>query len=580
MKLTSQKSAAAAAVALTICLTTLSSNASAAGGDTAAPASLSIGIAPAPDNLDPGASGLAVDGWVSGNVNESLLYDYQGKLYPGLVTKWTPSADGKTWTLELRKGVKFQDGTPFNAAAVKASFDHVVDPDTKSRAPLAMLGPYAGATIVDDYTVQVNFKEPNAGFQYAMANIVGGMNSPTALKAAGSAANYARKPVGAGPYKVNSFLPNQQITLSAFNDYNWAPEFMGASGPAAVKKLAMRILPDAKARANALKTGELDIAGAIEPQDAVSLQAAGFKVTPVDATGMPNGIFINVDKFPTNDVNVRRALILATDQKQMISTLFDDQYVPATQLLTPNTEGYDDTLKTMYSTNLDKANQLLDQAGWKMGSDGIREKDGKKLELQLINIAGFGFDQIAQLLQAQVKKAGFDVKISSESFPTIAATMNAGRQNLGDFFYFDLDARDALYATLELVADQVRLQLGALQQPEARRAAGQGQQRQLGSRAGDQGRPEDRHGRRGLHPALRPAPAVGDEQGRQRDQVQPERLPALLYDEVIGFEPMIAAGGGRSGSATSGLFRPARANVGGGIGPPAAPPPGDGEPGG
>jgi peptide/nickel transport system substrate-binding protein len=446
MKLTPRMSAAAAAVALTSCLTALSYGASA---DTAAPASLNIGIAPAPDNLDPGASGLAVDGWVSMNVNESLLYNYQGKLYPGLVTKWTPSVDGKTWTLELRKGVKFQDGTPFNAAAVKASFDHVVDPATKSRAPLAMLASYTGATIVDDYTVEVNFKEPNAGFQYAMANIVGGMNSPTALKAAASPADYARKPVGAGPYKIDSFVPNQQITLSAFDGYDWAPEFMGASGPAPVKKLTLRILPDAKSRANALKTGELDIAGAIEPQDAVSLQSAGFKVTPVDATGMPYGLFINVDKFPTDDVNVRRALILATDQKQMINTLFNDQYVPATQLLTPNTEGYDETLKTLYSTNVDKANQLLDQAGWKMGSDGVREKDGKKLELQLINIAGFGFDQIAQLLQAQVKKAGFDAKISSESFPTIAATMNAGKQNLGDFFYFDLDARDALYATLD-----------------------------------------------------------------------------------------------------------------------------------
>jgi peptide/nickel transport system substrate-binding protein len=123
--------------------------------------------------------------------------------------------------------------------------------------------------------------------------------------------------------------------------------------------------------------------------------------------------------------------------------------VPATQLLTPSTVGYDDTLKTMYATNLDKAKQLLDQAGWKTGSDGVREKDGKKLELQLINIAAFGFDQMAQLLQAQVKKAGFDVKISAESFPTVAATMNAGKQNLGDFFYFDLDARDALYATLD-----------------------------------------------------------------------------------------------------------------------------------
>jgi len=80
---------------------------------------------------------------------------------------------------------------------------------------------------------------------------------------------------------------------------------------------------------------------------------------------------------------------------------------------------------------------------------GIREKGGKKLELQLINIAGFGFDQMTRLLQAQVKKAGLSVKITSESFPTLAATMNAGKQNLGDFFYFDLDGRDALYATLD-----------------------------------------------------------------------------------------------------------------------------------
>ena len=233
-----------------------------------------------------------------------------------------------------------------------------------------MLGPYDGATIVDDYTVEIHFKEPNVGFQYAIANIVGGMNSPTALKAA-SPADYARKPVGAGPYKIDSFAFNQQITLSAFDEYNWAPEFMGASGPAPVKKLILRILPDAKARANALKTGELAIAGAIEPQDAVSLKSAGFKVTPVDAVGMPYGLFINVDKFPTDDVNVRRALILATDQKQIISTLFEDQYVPATQLLTPNAEGYDDTLKTAVSDEPRQSQRALGPGGLE---DGLRRR--------------------------------------------------------------------------------------------------------------------------------------------------------------------------------------------------------------
>jgi peptide/nickel transport system substrate-binding protein len=117
--------------------------------------------------------------------------------------------------------------------------------------------------------------------------------------------------------------------------------------------------------------------------------------------------------------------------------------------LTPNSEGYDASLKPLTATNVEKANQLLDQAGWKMGADGVREKDGKKLELQMINIAAFGFDQIAQLLQAQAKKVGFSINITAESFPTVAATMNAGKQNIGDFFYFDLDSRDTLYATLD-----------------------------------------------------------------------------------------------------------------------------------
>ena len=86
--------------------------------------------------------------------------------------------------------------------------DHVIDPATKSRSPLAMLGPYAGTTIVDDYTVEINFKEPNAGFfSTRWRTVLGCMNSPTALKAAASPAEYARKPVGAGPYKIDFVRP-------------------------------------------------------------------------------------------------------------------------------------------------------------------------------------------------------------------------------------------------------------------------------------------------------------------------------------------------------------------------------------
>ena len=141
-----------------------------------------------------------------------------------------------------------------------------------------------------------------------------------------------------------------------------------------------------------------------------------------------------------------------------------------------------------------------------------RAREGRQqVDRQMINIAAFGFDQIAQLLAGAVKKAGFSVKITAELFPTVAATMNAGKQTSATSSTSISDS--ATRCTRRSNATQIKSgsRLGARQQPEDRRAAGQGQQRHLGSRAGDQDIQEDRHGRRDLHPALRPAPVVGDE---------------------------------------------------------------------
>ena len=169
-----------------------------------------------------------------------------------------------------------------------------------------------------------------------------------------------------------------------------------------------------------------------------------------------------------------------------------------------------------------------------MGSDGVREKDGKKLELQLINIAGFGFDQITQLVQAQVKKAGFSMKITAESFPTVAASMNAGKQNIGDFFYFDLDGRDALYATLNSTQIKSGFNWAHYSNPKLDALL-------VKANSDSAGREQ----------AIKDAQKIAMDDAvfiplydlRQLwvtnkdvsgDQVQSERLPALLHDEVSG----------------------------------------------
>ena len=144
MKPTPRRSAAAVAA-----LTSFIALAGPPARGADAPASLSIGIAPAPDNLDPGASGLAVDGWVSVNVNQALVYAYQGKLYPGLATSWDEPPDGMSITFKLREGVSFHDGTPFDAAAAKFTYDSIVDPKLASESAITQLGLTEAKTLVE-----------------------------------------------------------------------------------------------------------------------------------------------------------------------------------------------------------------------------------------------------------------------------------------------------------------------------------------------------------------------------------------------------------------------------------------------
>jgi peptide/nickel transport system substrate-binding protein len=133
---------------------------------------------------------------------------------------------------------------------------------------------------------------------------------------------------------------------------------------------------------------------------------------------------------------VRQAIEHAVDKKSILDTLFQGQFDPADSVLTPTTPGY---VSDGYGTDVAKANQLLDQAGWTKGSDGMRSKNGTPLQLNLINITGFGFDDMSTLLQAQLKKVGIAVTISDQGFPAVATTYNQGKQHLANWFYYDVD---------------------------------------------------------------------------------------------------------------------------------------------
>jgi len=402
-------------------------------------ATVTMAVFQEPDTLDPSASGLITVGAISHCIFDTLIWDLPGHgsspFYPGLAASWDVSADATSYTFKLRKDVKFHDGTPFNAQAVKFTFDHIVDPNTKSKSAAGSLGPYQETQVVDSYTAKVIFKSANAAFMNEVAGFA--MVSPAAVQKFG--ADFGHNPVGTGPFKFKEYVVGQHVTVERNPDYNWGPTPLRTGAPQ-IKTVIFRILADPGTRFNALKTGEIQLAPNINPQDIQSIKSdSTFKVYNVASTGMPWNIMVNATKPPTNDPVVRQALEYATDQATIIKTLYFGLYTAADSVYTPLTPGYDPATQAIYKYDPAKAGQLLDQAGWTKGSNGMRQKNGQPLKLNFINISGFGFDGISQLMQSQFKDVGIAVDITDQSFPAVGDAYNRGDHHLADFFYYDVD---------------------------------------------------------------------------------------------------------------------------------------------
>jgi peptide/nickel transport system substrate-binding protein len=406
---------------------------------------LTMGIAAPPDTLDPGATGLALTLLLSMAMFDPLVWWLPGpggtgsRFVPGLAESYSVSPDASVYTFKLRKGVTFHDGTKFDATAVKATYDHVVDPATKSKSGLGALGPYKETKIINPYTVQIVFTEPNASFLHQQAAGNFGIASPTALKKYGPT-GFGNHPVGTGPFKFVSYQTGDQLNLEKNPDYKWGPAIYGPAGPAKLDKLVFRIVTDDSGRYNALQSGQLQIAMGLPPNDiAAAHQGGTYSQLTVPSIGTPDGLPINVTKPPTDDLRVRQAIMYAVDQEKLVKDVLFGVDIPAHSVLTPITPGYSKESAGLYSYNPAKANALLSQAGWTMGSNGVRTKDGKPLALNIILFSNAGFELPTQFIVSELSKVGFTAKTAVQPFATAQASFNAGQHNLGAFGYYGTD---------------------------------------------------------------------------------------------------------------------------------------------
>lgn len=412
----------------------------AAAGSPVAGGDLVVGVASSYiDVLDPNVTAQTVAHEVMGPIFDTLVFqDTQGKFYPGLATKWDVTPDGLTFTFTLRNGVKFHDGTSFDAAAVKANFDRMAAPDTKSRlAGPRLSGYYDSSEVTDPATVKIHFKQPNGAFLTDLSQDFMAMLSPAAVSKYGPD-QIGQHPIGTGPFKFVEWVQNSHITLARNDDYNWASPMFKHQGPAYLKTITYKVIPEDSARVTALQSGQVNFIDQVPTVNFASLKSdRKFTVYSVQQPGIPYVYMINTKRPPTDDLAVRQAINYAIDKTAIIQTLYQGLYTPAYGPLSPVSFGYNSAVEKIYTFDPAKAKQLLDQAGWQAGSDGIRVKNGKRLE---INHYVFTDNKVATVMQAQLKAVGIQSNVMLLDVGAVNEAATRGDDtNLAPLPYRDAD---------------------------------------------------------------------------------------------------------------------------------------------
>lgn len=370
---------------------------------------LRIGLQDDADSLDPDTARTFVGRIVFTALCDKLVdVTPDLKIVPQLATKWSWSDDGKTLTMELRKGVKFQDETPFNADAVIANIDrsqHLKESRRKSE-----IASVEKVEADGPYTVKFLLKYPDATLPAQLADRAGMMMSPKALKAEGT--KFADKPVCSGPFKFVDRVQQDHITLEKFKDYWNAKNIF-------IDKVTYLPIPDTTVRLANLRSGDLDMIERLAPTDAKSVKQDP-KLKYEQAVGIGyQGITFNVGNGKAADnpfgksKELRQAFSLAVNRDALNQVVFNGVFATGNQPFPPNSPWYDKSMPVQQS-DVEKAKALVKKAGY----------DHVGLTMMVPNSPDQM--QVAQVLQSMVKPAGIDLKINAMEFASLLSSESAG----------------------------------------------------------------------------------------------------------------------------------------------------------
>lgn len=387
-----------------------------------------------PDSLDPHKTIMATASTIQSWIYDTLFYIGEDGLPKGLLAEsWSVSEDSKTLTIVLREGRMFHDGTPVDAAAVEFTFNRMLDPATASPAK-DQAGPLVSVTALDEMTVAFEFSEPYAPFYFAASTSYFGIISPTAVEELGD--DFARNPVGSGPFMFEEWKAGQEITLVRNPDYVNVREDRENDGAPYVDGIIFKNIPEVGTRIAALETGELNVLGLSRESVPRFQDDPEFTVISAEETASINFVEFNYGRAPFDDPQFRRAFGLAID-KEAIQIGAYGGYGTLNYNPYPNgNPGYDPAIGEEYGMHYDPdaAAALLDELGWRdEDSDGTREahgvngvEDGTPASWTCWTYPFEIKQRECEIIQANMADIGVEIEVKLTDFGTMSAEMPKG----------------------------------------------------------------------------------------------------------------------------------------------------------
>src|SRR2546421_6737496 len=309
-----------------------------------------------------------------------VALDWDGRTaIPYLAKSWTISEDGRTYTFKLRDDVTFCSGKKFTAADVVYSFKRLKDPETK--APYSWrAGNIKELRAPDPYTVEYELNEPYSELLLQLTMYTNAIHNRESVEQLGK--DYGIKGIdGTGPWCFESWQPRTEIVLKRHDAYKWGPSIYKNRGPVKFEKLVIKIVPEDSSRVAAMMSGQFDITHQF-PAQFISQAKAAPMLTVSEAR--PNFQLLyygfKITRPMVADARVREAMSIAINRAEIAKAILLGNAEPAVTIVHPDALDFDPATKGVVKEDVERAKALLDEAGWKVGSDGIREKDGMRLQ--------------------------------------------------------------------------------------------------------------------------------------------------------------------------------------------------------